>query len=373
MIPFHDLSAAHARHVAAIERRSRAVHAHGRYVLGPEVAELEAQLALRAGRRHCITVGSGSDALLLALLACGIGRGDEVVMPAFCFVAAAEMTTLLGAEPVFADIDPITYNLDPIAAAAAIGPRTRAIIAADLFGQCADYARLEALAQQHELVLIADAAQSFGATQAGRCAGSFGTIAITSFYPTKPLGAYGDGGACFTDQDELAALLRQLRNHGQQAHYTHTRVGINSRLDSLQAAVLLAKLETYDAELARRRAAAEHYTKRLRGLVPTPRVAPGNTSVWAQYTIEVEAREPISARLHRAGIPTAVHYPFPLHRQPAYRQALHLPHAEAAARRVLSLPFHADLAPATIEQISTVLIDAVVAEQDLYGAESSIS
>jgi len=372
MIPFHDLSAAHARHGAAIERRIRNVHAHGRYVLGPEVEELETALARRVGRRHCISVGSGTDALLLALLACGIGRGDEVVMPAFCFVAAAEMTTLLGAVPVFVDIDPITYNLDPAAAAAAIDPRTRAIIAADLFGQCADYARLEALAVQRGLVLISDAAQSFGATQAGRCAGSFGTIAITSFYPTKPLGAYGDGGACFTDQDDLAALLRQLRNHGQQTHYTHIRVGINSRLDTMQAAVLLTKLEAYDDELARRRAVAESYSACFGGAVTTPQISPGNTSVWAQYTIEVEARESVRARLHCVGIPTAVHYPFPLHQQPAYLQSLHLPHSETATQRVLSLPFHADLASPMIERIAAAVIEATTAEQDLYRVESSV-
>lgn len=337
---FFDLGAQQALIRPELDRRMQAVLAHRQFVLGPEITELEQRLADYVGVRHCITVSSGTDALLVSLMALGIGPGDEVITTPFSFVAAVEMIQLLGARPVFVDIDPASYNLDVTAVEAQIGSRTRALLPADLFGQCADYRRLQVIASRHGLPIIQDAAQSFGALHHGCRAGSLGTIATTSFYPSKPLGCYGDGGACFTDEDSLAECLRALRNHGQSRPYVHSRVGINGRIDTLQAAVLLAKLEVFDQETQQREAIAARYHDRLSAVVSCPSVAEGNRSVWAQYTVEVEERDSLADRLKTAGIPTAVHYPVPLHRQPSYGQAVRLPHAEAAAKRVLSLPFH---------------------------------
>lgn len=337
---FHDLRHQQARIEADLKRRLGAVLEHGQFILGPEVTTLEATLAEFVGVRHCVAVASGTDALLVALLALGVGPGDEVITPSFNFVAAAEMIRLLGAQPVFADIQRANYNLEPADIESRITAKTRAILPADLFGQCPDYAAIHALAERRHLPVIEDAAQSFGATQAGRRAGSLGTIATTSFYPTKPLGCYGDAGACFTDHDGLAERMRSIRNHGQSGPYVHTRIGLNSRMDTLQAAVLLAKFAIFEPEIELRQHVAARYHAGLGDILTTPSVAAGNTSVWAQYTVEVTQRDRVRAALATAGIPTAVHYPTPLHKQAAYQSSVRLPNTERAAQRVLSLPFN---------------------------------
>jgi UDP-2-acetamido-2-deoxy-ribo-hexuluronate aminotransferase len=300
-------------------------------------------------------------------MALGIGPGDEVLTSSFTFFATGEMITLLGATPVFTDIDPVTYNLDPARVEAAITPRTRALLPISLYGQPADMDALNDIALRHNLSVIEDAAQSFGALYKGRPSGNLSTIGCTSFFPSKPLGAYGDGGACFTDDDALATAMLELRNHGQSARYRHTRIGLNGRLDTLQAAILLAKLEIFDEELAARDSIAQQYTALLRDAVQTPRVLPNRTSAWAQYTVEVADREALAASLHQAGIPTAVHYPTPLHLQPVYSALARQKHwtrgsfpvAEFAADRVLSLPMHPYLEPAHIQHIASALLSAL--------------
>ena len=362
---FVDLRAQYLRLKARIDARMQAVLDHGRFILGPEVRELEEQLAARVGARHCIGCASGTDALLLALMALGIGRDDEVITAPFTFFATGEMITLLGARPVFVDIDPITYNLDPALIEGAMTGRTRAILPVSLYGQPAEMDAINEIAARHNLVVIEDAAQSFGALYRGRRSGNLSTIGCTSFFPSKPLGCYGDGGACFTNDDGLAAAMGELRNHGQSARYMHTRIGINGRLDTLQAAVLLAKLEVFDEELAARNAAAQRYTGLLGDAVQTPRVLGDRTSAWAQYTVEVEDRAGVEAALRGAGIPTAVHYPMPLHLQPVYAEMGlgrgTFPHAERAAERVLSLPMHAYLEPSQIERVAEAVRAAVCA------------
>lgn len=354
---FIDLKAQYRCIENEVNRRIRAVLEHGQYILGPEVAELEQRLAAYVGAKHCIGVADGTTALQIALMALGIGRGDEVITTPFTFIATGEMIALLGATPVFVDIDPVSYNIDPARIEAAITARTRAIMPVSLYGQCADFDTINAIAARHCLPVIEDGAQSFGATYKGRRSCGLSTIGCTSFFPSKPLGAYGDGGACFTDDDALAKRMREIRVHGQDRRYHHPVIGLNGRLDTLQAAVLLAKLEVFPAEVEARERIGARYTQLLQDVVRTPVLAAGCSSVHAQYTVEVEAREAVIGRLQQAGIPTAVHYPIPLHLQPAFA-ALGLapgafPHAEAAGRRVLSLPMHPYLAEA--EQ------DAVVA------------
>lgn len=370
---FVDLKEQYRRIRPRVDARMQAVLDHGRFILGPEVQELEQRLAARIGSRHCVTCSSGTDALLLALLALGIGirsgidPPDEVITTPFTFFATGEMIALLGARPVFVDIDPVTYNLDPAQLEAAITPRTRAILPVSLYGQPADMDAINAIAARHRLPVIEDAAQSFGALCKGRHSANLSTIGCTSFFPSKPLGCYGDGGACFTNDDALAAALLELRNHGQEARYRHPRIGINGRLDTLQAAVLLAKLEVFDEELTSRNEIADRYTAFLKDAVHTPRVLSDRTSVWAQYTIEVDDRESVVSSLHGAGIPTAVHYPTPLHLQPVFaalpsgKKWTHgsFPVAERAAGRVLSLPMHPYLRPREIERIADALKTAI--------------
>jgi UDP-2-acetamido-2-deoxy-ribo-hexuluronate aminotransferase len=360
---FVDLQEQYRRLKPRIDARIQAVLDHGRFILGPEVAELEARLAARLGARHAIGCASGTDALLLALMALGIDRGDEVITSPFTFFATGEMITLLGATPVFVDIDPVTYNLDPAGLEPAVTPRTRAILPVSLYGQPAEMDAINQIAARHKLAVIEDAAQSFGALYKGRHSGSLSTIGCTSFFPSKPLGCYGDGGACFTDDDALAQAMIELRNHGQSARYVHMRIGINGRLDTLQAAVLLAKLDVFDEELIARSEAADRYTAFLKDAVRTPLVPHDRTSAWAQYTIEVDDREGVEKSLHAAGIPTAVHYPMPLHLQPVYA-SLGLdrgryPVAERVAGRVLSLPMHPYLKPEQIERVSEAVKGAV--------------
>ncbi|MGC2619091.1 MAG: DegT/DnrJ/EryC1/StrS family aminotransferase [Acidobacteriaceae bacterium] len=360
---FVDLKEQYRRLKPRIDARIQAVLDHGRFILGPEVQELEQRLAIRIGARHVIGCASGTDALLLALMALNIGPGDEVITPPFTFFATGEMITLVDAHPVFVDIDPVTYNLDPAQIEAAITPRTKAILPVSLYGQPADMDPIGEIASRHNLPVIEDAAQSFGALYKGRHSGNLSAIGCTSFFPSKPLGCYGDGGACFTNDDALATAMLELRNHGQAARYLHTRIGINGRIDTLQAAILLAKLEVFDEELLARAEVADRYTAFLNDAVRIPRIQPDRTSAWAQYTVEVDDRETIENSLHDLGIPTAVHYPMPLHLQPVYADMNlplgSFPHAESAASRVLSLPMHPYLQPAQIQQISKAVKAAV--------------
>lgn len=361
---FIDLKAQQQRLREQIDANIAKVLDHGQYILGPEVAELERTLAAWVGVKHCIGVASGTDALLVALMALDIAPGDEVVMPAFNYVATAEVTALLNAKPVYADVDAKTYNLDPddLARCLTAATNAKAVVPVSMFGQCADYERINQVAAQHAAVVIEDAAQSFGATQAGRRSCALTTIATTSFFPAKPLGAYGDGGAIFTDNDDLAAAMRQIAAHGQSRRYYHTRVGINGRLDTMQAAVLLAKFGIFAEELDLRQQVASRYNELLTaaGFSP-PVIAPGNLSAYAQYTIEVEGhdRDALRAELTELGIPTAVHYPLPLHQQPAVADAtVQLPHSEAATRRVISLPMHPYLRAEQQQQIVAALAAA---------------
>ena len=343
MIDFVDLKAQQARIKESLVTGIARVLAHGQYILGPEVAELEAKLAAFVGARHCVSCANGTDALQIAQMALGIGAGDEVIMPGFTYIATAETVALLGARPVYVDIDPRTYNLDPAGLEAAITPRTRAIIPVSLYGQCADFDAVNAIADRHGIPVIEDAAQSFGALYKGRRSCNLSTVACTSFFPSKPLGCYGDGGAIFTDDDQLALVMRQIARHGQDRRYHHIRVGVNSRLDTLQAAILLAKLEVFDDEIELRQRVAARYDTLLAqaGVATPPHVEPHNTSVYAQYTIRVDDRESVQARLKDAGIPTAVHYPIPINLQPAVADAgARLPVGDEVAGQVLSLPMH---------------------------------
>ncbi len=355
MMGFIDLKAQQARIKDKIDAGIQRVLAHGQYILGPEVAELEEKLAAYVGAKYCITVANGTDALQLAQMALGIRPGDEVITPGFTYIATAETVALLGAKPVYVDIDPRTYNIDPALLEAAITPKTKAIIPVSLYGQCAEFDAINAIAAKHGLPVIEDAAQSFGASYKGRRSCNLSTIACASFFPTKPLGCYGDGGAIFTNDDKLAKVMRQIARHGQDRRYHHIRVGVNSRLDTLQAAILLAKLEIFDEEMELRQQVANTYGRMLNeaGINTTPYVESYNISAWAQYTIQVDGRDSLQAKLKEAGIPTAVHYPIPLNRQPAVADAAaNLPVGDVVAQRVMSLPMHPYLANQQIEGIA---------------------
>jgi UDP-2-acetamido-2-deoxy-ribo-hexuluronate aminotransferase len=341
MIDFIDLRTQQARIRDRLDAGIARVLAHGQYILGPEVGELEEKLAAYAGVAHCIAVANGTDALQIAQMALGIGRGDEVITPGFTYIATAETVALLGATPVYVDVDPRTFNLDSELLEAAITPRTRAIIPVSLYGQCADFDAINAIAAKHGIAVIEDAAQSFGASYKNRRSGSLSTLACTSFFPTKPLGCYGDGGAVLTDDAELAHLVRQIARHGQDRRYHHVRVGVNSRLDTLQAAILLPKLDILDDEIALRQQVAQTYARLFADaeLAIAPFVETHNRSAWAQYTVRVPDRDAVQARLKDAGIPTAVHYPLPLNQQPAVAdRKRQLPAGDALAGQVISLP-----------------------------------
>lgn len=340
---FIDLAAQQARIKEKIDTNIQNVLAHGKYILGPEVIELEEKLAAYTGAKYCITCANGTDALQVAQMAVGVGPGDEVIVPAFSYIATAETPAVLGARPIYIDIDPKTYNLNPELLEAAITPRTKAIIPVSLYGQCADYDAINAIAEKHGIPVIEDGAQSFGASYRGKKSCNLTTIGCTSFFPSKPLGCYGDGGAIFTNDEELATILRQIARHGQDRRYHHVRVGVNSRLDTLQAAILLPKLELLDEEVELRNQVAENYTRMLNeaGINATPFVEGHNTSAWAQYTIRVNNREAVQQKLKEAGIPTAVHYPIPLNKQPAVKdESVSLPVGDQAAEQVMSLPMH---------------------------------
>jgi UDP-2-acetamido-2-deoxy-ribo-hexuluronate aminotransferase len=375
---FIDLKSQYQRLKTDIDEGIQRVLDHGQYILGPEVADLEEKLALYTGAKYCITVANGTDALQIAQMALGIGPGDEVITPGFTYIATAETVALLGAKPVYVDIDPYTYNLNPLLLEAAITPKTKAIIPVSLFGQCADFDQINAIAAKHGIPVIEDAAQSFGATYKGRKSCNLSKIACTSFFPTKPLGCYGDGGAIFTNDDELAKVMRQIARHGQDRRYHHIRVGVNSRLDTIQAAVLLAKLAIFDEELAQRQSVAETYSELFSSMsqskvqqpissIIAPQIETHNTSAWAQYTIQVPNREILQEELKKAGIPTAVHYPIPLNRQPAVADVLaKLPVGDAVAERVMSLPMSSNLTMNEQRVIAVRICEALRGSEDVF-------
>lgn len=355
---FIDLAAQQARIKSQIDAGIQRVLAHGKYILGPEVAELEEKLAAYTGAKYCITCANGTDALQIAQMALGIGTGDEVIVPGFSYIATAETPAVLGAKPVYIDICPRTYNMDVTQLEAAITPRTKAIIPVSLYGQCADFDAINVFAEKHNIPVIEDGAQSFGASYKGKKSGNLCTIATTSFFPSKPLGCYGDGGAIFTNDEELATVMRQIARHGQDRRYHHIRVGINSRLDTLQAAILLPKLEILDDEIQLRNKAAETYTHLLNqaGISTTPVIEKHNLSAWAQYTIRVDNREKVQVKLKEASIPTAVHYPIPLNKQPAVEDNnTHLPVGDNAAAQVMSLPMHPYICEEELQKVIAAL------------------
>lgn len=341
-IPFVDLKAQYQTLQLQIQERINRVLEHGQYIMGPEVRELEEKLANYTGAKHCITVASGTEALLISLMALGIEPGDEIITTPFTFVATAEVIVLLGAKPVFVDIEPDTCNINAALIEAKITNRTKAIIPVSLYGQVADMEEINTIALNHHLAVIEDAAQSFGAEYKGRKSCNLSTIGCTSFFPSKPLGCYGDGGAIFTSSDELAQACREIRVHGQSERYVHTRVGVGGRLDTLQAAILLAKLDTFTWEVEQRVEIGQRYNLALDNLgIKRVQQPADRTSVFAQYTVLVEDRDGIREKLQSSGIPTAVHYPIPLNQQKAYE---HLccpdctPVAQALSETVMSLP-----------------------------------
>ncbi|PHM72754.1 DegT/DnrJ/EryC1/StrS family aminotransferase [Xenorhabdus kozodoii] len=339
---FTDLAAQQLKIKDKIDENIQKVLTHGKYILGPEVSELEEKLVEYTGAKYCITCANGTDALQIALMAIGIKPGDEVITPGFTYIATAETVALLGGIPVYVDVKPTTYNLDPALLEAAITPRTKAIIPVSLYGQCADFDEINEIAEKHNITVIEDAAQSFGAAYKGKRSCNLTTIACTSFFPSKPLGCYGDGGAIFTSDEELAKVIRQIARHGQNRRYHHIRVGVNSRLDTLQAAILLPKLEIFDEEMELRQIVAKNYDKALNetGIMTTPYIEPYNISAYAQYTIRVKERDKLQVKLKEKGIPTAVHYPLPLNKQPAVSSDIILPIGDQISQEVISLPMH---------------------------------
>ncbi|NML46550.1 DegT/DnrJ/EryC1/StrS family aminotransferase [Ramlibacter sp. G-1-2-2] len=358
---FIDLKAQYQSLKRDMDARIQAVLNHGQYILGPEVAELEERLGAYTGARYCISVANGTDALQIALMALGVGAGDEVITPGFTYIATAETVALLGARPIYVDVDPRTYNLDPASLEFAITSKTKAIIPVSLYGQCAEFDAINAIAAKHGIPVIEDAAQSFGASYKGRKSCNLSQIACTSFFPSKPLGCYGDGGAIFTSDEGLAKIIRQIARHGQDRRYHHVRVGVNSRLDTIQAAVLLSKLEIFDDEMTARQEVASNYSELLLRLtdIKPPEIAEYNTSAFAQYTVRVLEREKIQSHLTAVGIPTAIHYPVPLNHQPAVSDAtVKLPVGDLVATEVLSLPMHPYLTRKDQERIVLALTSA---------------
>ncbi|MEQ1682348.1 MAG: DegT/DnrJ/EryC1/StrS family aminotransferase [Burkholderiaceae bacterium] len=363
-LDFIDLKSQYAALKAPIAERMQRVLDHGQYIMGPEVKELEDRLAAYTGAAHCITVASGTEALLISLMALGLKPGDEVITTPFTFAATAEMIVLIGGVPVFADIEPDTCNIDASKIEALITPRTRAIMPVSLYGQVADMAAINAIAARHGLAVIEDAAQSFGATYQGSKSCNLSTLGCTSFFPSKPLGCYGDGGAVFTNDAALAQACREIRVHGQSARYTHTRVGVGGRMDTLQCAVVLAKLERFEWEIARRLALGRSYRQKLTGVrgLRLLAVRDDRDCVWAQYTVFVENRAAVQAALTAQGIPTAVHYPKPVHHQPAYAALCCpdcCPQSVLAGQQVMSLPMSADLSDAQQDRVVSAVLAAL--------------
>ncbi len=369
---FSGIKAQYRHYQQEIDRAVLAVLEKGDYILGDEVTRLEQRLAEYVGRRHCIAVSNGTDALVMALMSEGIGPGDHVFTTPFSFFATAEAIALVGATPVFCDINPTTYNIDPFCLTQAVkrvqrlgGGRPRAVITVDLFGLCADYDRLADIAAYTDMILIEDAAQAMGASADGRMACSFGKYGATSFFPSKPLGCYGDGGAVFCDDDDAATRLRSIRVHGQGRHkYENLRIGLNARLDELQAAILNCKLDHLDWEIEQRNRVAQRYTARLKGLVNTPQVENNLTCCFAQYTISLKSsqqRSHLMQALEQAGIPSMIYYSIPLNLQPAFSELPNhqMPNAQQAAQRVLSLPMHAFLSNVEVDRVCDCMASAL--------------
>ncbi len=364
-VPFIDLKSQYKALKTNIDARIQKVLDSGAYIGGPEIAELEQKIAAHTGTKHCLAVASGTDALLLPMMALGIGRGDEVITTAFSFIATAETIVLAGATPVYVDIDKKTFNIDVKKIEAAITPRTKAIVPVSLYGQVADLDEINEIAKKHNLFVIEDTAQSYGAKYKDKKSGACTIAAGTSFYPAKPLGCYGDGGAIFTNDDKLHIAMKEIREHGSEKRYYHTRLGVNARLDTIQCAILLAKLERYDWEVEARNKIADKYSKALTGLekfdpiFSTPMIKSGNISVWAQYTLTITNREIFQKKMQELGVPTTVHYPMTMPDQPWYKANTPLIHditnSRWAANHVISLPMFPDM---TDDQCQTV-IDAV--------------
>ena len=349
----------------AINERIQRVLDHGRYIMGPEVEEMESALSNFCGVQHCVAVSSGTEALLISLMSLGVGPGDEVITTPFTFVATVETIVMLGATPVVVDIEPDTCNIDATRIEAAVSDRTRAIIPVSLYGQVADMSEINQIASRHDgIAVIEDAAQSFGATYQGRRSGSLSTLGCVSFFPSKPLGCYGDGGAIFTDNDALAQACREIRIHGQSARYLHSRVGVGGRMDTIQCAVVLAKLAQFSEEVARRKTIGDRYASMIRGAdlpIRLLEVRPDRDCVWAQFTVLVQERDRIRDQLSNRGIPTAVHYPVPLNRQPAYVdrcRGMATPVADDVAARVLSLPMSAYLTQNDQDAVVHALVES---------------
>jgi len=360
---FIDLKTQANRIEDRVFARFKSIINHSGYIMGPEIAELEQALSTFVGVEHALSVSSGTDALLIALMALDVGPGDEVITTPFSFFATVEVIALLGAKPVFVDIDANTYNIDVNCIEACVTKKTKAIMPVSLYGQCADYDAINAIAAKYGLPVIEDAAQSFGATYKGRQSGGLTTIGCTSFFPSKPLGCYGDGGACFTNDATLAARMSEIRVHGQSKRYYHTQLGINGRMDTMQAAVLLEKLVIFPEEVQLRQQVAKRYEELLPDTIRKPVIDSHNKSVFAQYTIETSDRENVQKALQARGIPTAVHYPIGLHEQPIVRKRYPnlplYPKTERAAERVMSLPMHPYLTHEHQEKIACALQDVL--------------
>ena len=360
MIPFFDLAAQQAVIKRQIDENISNVLSHGKYILGPEVTELEERLCEYTGAKHCISCANGTDALQIALMAIGVGPGDEVITPAFSNISAAEAAVLLGAKPIYVDVDPTTFNIDPTLIEKKITRRTKAIIPVSLYGQPAAFHKINKIANKHNLIVIEDGAQSFGAEQFGQKSCNLSHIGCTSFFPSKPLGCYGDGGAIFTNDSEIAKNIRLIARHGQESRYNHICIGINSRLDTIQAAVLLPKLSILDDEKKARQVIADRYNAAFSEAsdIQAPVVADGNSSIWGQYTIRVKDRDKIQKKLELLGIPTAVHYPRTIYSQKALSRhpVENLPNCESLARAVLSLPMYPYL---PVEQQNFVIAELI--------------
>lgn len=358
---FIDLASQQARIKPQIDAAIARVLAHGRYIMGPEVGELETQLAEYVGVKHCITVASGTDSLLIAMMALGIGTGDEVITVPYTWISTAEMIALVGAKPVFVDVEQETFNIDPNLVEAAITPNTKAIMPVGIYGQTANMTAINEIAVKHNLPVIEDAAQSFGATHHGKKSCSLSTIGSTSFFPSKPLGCYGDGGALFTDDDDLGQAMRQIRVHGQMKKHHHPILGLNGRLDTIQAAIVIEKLKIFDDEIEKRQAVASTYAAKMDALdgIQSPKVAAGNTSVWAQYTILAEDNDAIREQLKEQEIPSVSYYAVPLHLQPVFSYLGHskgdFPVSEQISSQGLSLPMSPYLSPEDAQKVADVM------------------
>jgi UDP-2-acetamido-2-deoxy-ribo-hexuluronate aminotransferase len=360
-IPFIDLKTQYQALKHQIHERINTVLEHGQYIMGPEVEELEDRLSAYTGAKHCITVASGTEALLMSLMALGINHGDEIITTPFTFVATAEVIVLLGAKPIFVDIEPDTCNIDANLIEAKITAKTKAIMPVSLYGQTADMDAINGVAAKHGCIpVIEDAAQSFGATYKGRKSCNLSTIGCTSFFPSKPLGCYGDGGAIFTNDDALAQAMREIRIHGQSQRYIHTRIGVGGRMDTIQCAIVLAKLERFDWEVEQRKLIGSRYNQLLDDAgIPRVQQREDRTSVYAQYTVFMKDREVLQKKLSNQGIPVAVHYPVPLNEQPAYKHLCCLDCTSIAsktAKQVMSLPMGAELQNDQQQQIITCLV-----------------